>query len=474
MNTESTFNTTQKSGYQESTSIYSDFRSENLYQFLNDAYTGLGGFSGKTFSNHGERVYSYIHAKRTENSYLSRVKRSVYRNMHRPFIDAQYKPVFVDDPNTSVYVGGSKEPFENHPYELWCDNVDGAGLTKNQFMGNSEKASYTDAVTYLVMDKREGETEPYVYIQRAQSVDEDMLIVDRYGRLEQIAFVVHEAKDKYRRTTWTNKNVTIEYSKDKKEWKVESVTPLAVSKMPVYPMFSVDREDPRDYLPFPAESYAVAVYCVGIYNQSCQRIWHSVMQSVGMLFMVDVQVDQINEAYTNAVEASSHGDKTPLMQYVSADTGIAANLKEDELDMVAGLVDLMAESGVVLTQSQFDVPESGAARLYRFRGQNAKLKQSRRMAVNADKWLQEMYKEYQGDGEWVAVTDYPSEFTIKDPVGLAELRELFYMFKDSGYTENVKAVLREVVKQVIGDPATRGMLFEEIASFNKTPKSIEA
>jgi hypothetical protein len=470
----SAIDSTRKQGYKEDQTFSKDFRAVNLYKFLDDAYTGLGGFSGKTFANGGEEVYSYIHAKKTENSYKSRVKRAVYRNMHRPFVDAQYKPLFVDDPATVVKTNDTGAVIENHPYQVWTENVDGAGLSKNQYMSNALKAGYKDAVTYLVMDKAEGELEPYVYTQQAHTVDNDMLIVDRHGRLQQIAFIVQEEKELYRRTTWTNDDVTIETSKDCKEWELVSKTPLSVSKMPVYPMFTVDRENPRDYLPFPAESYAVAVYCVGIYNQSCQRTWHSVMQSVGSLMLVDMNVEQINEAYTNAMEATSHGEKTPQAFYISADTGIAANLKEDELDMIAGLIDLMAESGVVLTQSQYDVPESGAARLYRFRGQEAKLKYSRRVAVNADKWMQEMYKEYQGGGEWVATTLYPTSFAIQEPVSLVELRELFLMYKDAGYTENMKSVLVEIVKQIAGDSENSKILMEEIESYNPTPAAIEA
>lgn len=478
MSSTSAIDTSKKQGYKDGQSIYRHYMSVPLYQFLDDAYTGLGGFSGQTESYNGEVVYSYIHPKKTENSYLSRVKRSIYRNMYRPFIDAQYKPVFSDDPATVVTVGESV--FENHPYQLWTDNVDGAGLSKNQFLSNAMKSGYKDGVSFLVMDKAEGDAEPYVYLQRAANVDKPMLKTNKRGQLEQIAFVVMDEDEKgeplYTRTIWTNDSVTIQESKDrdKGEWKTISQSPLSVSKMPVYPLFTVDREDPTDYLPHPAESFNVARGSVGVYNQSCQRIWHSVMQSVALLVFIDFSIDQINEGYTNAAEGTSAPDKTPSAQFLSADAAIAANLKEDELDMIAGLIDLMAESGVVLTQSQYDVPESGAARLYRFRGQQTKLKYSRKIAVMADNWMQEMHKEYQGGGEWTATTLYPTDFSIQEPVSLADLRELFYLYKDSGYFENMKAVLVEIAKQVVGDNETVKELMQEIEQFNPTPEVVEA
>ena len=72
----------------------------------------------------------------------------------------------------------------------WFNDVDGAGLTYNQYKENACQASYLDAVDYLVMDKSEGMTQPVMYIQKAGSVDSSMLIVDRYGTLQRVAFVV--------------------------------------------------------------------------------------------------------------------------------------------------------------------------------------------------------------------------------------------------------------------------------------------
>ncbi len=136
--------------------LYKDFRAVNIYTFLDDAYTGRRGFSGRTErgDSGNEEVYSYIQKNPTENFYPARIKGVVNINHFRKFINAPIKAVFSHGVTTSVQTAGGSV-MEKHQYIEFIENITGGGVNKNEFMKRQVLTSaLKDSVVFVVMDKK--------------------------------------------------------------------------------------------------------------------------------------------------------------------------------------------------------------------------------------------------------------------------------------------------------------------------------
>jgi len=265
-----------------------DYHKENIYTFLDECFSGSGGFFGDS------RKSYIIHSRsETKKKWAERVQRAYFKNLMNPFIVAQYQPVFTEQPPSTLVLDSRGDPYEiDTQYSEWIKNVDGAGINKNQFNANACQSSYLKGVCFAVMDKSDDMDEPIVYIQGAETVDKELLVVDRYGRLQQIAFVVVDSINSdgdtvYRRTIWTNDSVTVQYTTDgagkDRKWVTDSEQPLQIDSMPIHPVFSDQRTNPHDYLPYPSSSYKIASINTSLYNVTSERIWHIVQQALARL-----------------------------------------------------------------------------------------------------------------------------------------------------------------------------------------------
>ena len=321
-----------------------DYHKQNTYTFLFDAFYGCGGFFGDV--NRG----SYVVQSRSEPpaKYAERVQRGHYPNMFEPFIVAQYRPVSSEQPPTTTILDSNEKPLKvDISYNDFLKDVNGAGLNKDKFYQNMARSSYSDAVSYMIMDKMGGDVEPFVYQQNAGTVEEKSIETDRKGNLTKIAFIVVDGYDDddkpiYRRTTWTNETVKEETSKDKEKWTLEREQELQVDKMPVYPMFSEQRADTKNYLPFPAGSFKIASVNTALYNAVVEYTWHIVQQALSRLYTT-ADIESIPDAYSSALKLDNNLEGgTPIIGYVSADTGIAGNHEKYIVNVTNTLINLMA------------------------------------------------------------------------------------------------------------------------------------
>jgi hypothetical protein len=441
------------------------YTSVSVYRLLMDAYLGEGLFSCNPEED------TAITYSRGELLYKERVMRSYYLNFLQPFVDAKYKPVYNEQPpTTTVKVGDSELSGEEHHYTQWLDNVDGAGLDYNQYKMNALQSGYLNAVSYMIMDKPdEPNAKPVLYMQSAASVDPRTIAVDDWGRLTKIGFMSEEVdengKEYYRRVVWSDEEVVEEKATDPKseKWTFVKRRPISVSKMPVEPVFTVQRNNPRDYLPTPVESRSVAISCSVLFNIISERIWHMVRQALAHIYTTG-ELDLLRDGNTSMVKLQNNGDgSTPQIGYINADTGIAKNHKELEDDMIQKIIDKMAEGGVVVTRGDMVVPESGVARSYRYRAQNAVYGQTVRISKRIDEWVEEMYKEYQGGGEWTSETRYKTDYTIKEPVSLMDLRDQINLYDRYRVDSLVKETLKEMITQTVSDGKKAEELVAEIS-----------
>ena len=446
-----------------------DYRTINKYQFLDDSFEGTGGFSGNP-----DEISFIVHSRsETTRKWSERRQRAYYKNMMHPFITAQYQPVFTEQPPKTTVLDSAGKPYEvDTIYSEWVKNVDGAGLNKNQFNANACQSSYLKAVAYAVMDKADDMDEPIVYLQGAETVDQSMLIVDRFGRLQQIAFIVvdipknSDGKTVYRRTIWTNKDVTVQTTTDDagkdRDWVTVNQQPLQIDSMPIHPVFSQQRTDPHNYLPYPSSSYKIASINTTLYNVTSERIWHIVQQALARL-VTNADVESVKDGYSTAVKLTSLTSTNPTMGYINADTGIAPNHKELENDITNDIINLMAEAGVIVTRMESATEESGRAKAFTFRGMNTKLNNTVAMCVRLDEWMQNTYKKYNDPtGRWTSVTTYKTDYSIQDPTTITDLREVVYVFKELGLIDSVKETVKAIVRQYVTNTESYKIVEAEI------------
>jgi len=446
-----------------------DYHTVNKYVFLDECFHGTGGFSGAK-----DKTYIVHSRSESEKKFWERVQRNYFKNFMYSFITAQYAPVFTEQVPTTIILDSNGKPFEDQEslqYSKWIKNVDGAGLNKNQSNANSCQSSYLKAVAYMVMDKAEDMLEPVVYLQGAETVDETMLIVDRFGRLQQIAFIVidrvdQDGKNVYRRTIWTNDDVTVQMTTDEegkdRKWKQVSATPLAIDSMPILPVFSQQRLNPCDYLPFPASSFKIAQPNTTLYNQTSEGIWHINRQSVATM-VTDADVEHVGDGYSYAIKLESLTNPNPSLGFVNADTGIYPNHLAAMESTTNDIINFMVEEGVVISRTETAQAESGRAKEFTFRGQNAKLNNTVQMCVKIDDWMQEFYTKYNDPtGQWTAVTTYKTDYSIQDPVTMADMRDLIFMFIELGLVEDAKQAIKVARRQYTSSAEIIDKLDEEL------------
>ncbi len=453
-----------------------DYHTENVYKFLSDAYTGRGGFSGNVEEN------TYMVHSRSESSknFNERVQTSYYKNFLEPFTTAQYKPVYVEQPPVINALGTDGEPLKTSPFVDWSEDVTGAGISLNDFFETSTAVSYLNNVSFLVMDKSEEHLEPIMYMQDAQSVDKTKLEVDRFGVLKQIAFItVYKTSElgtkTYLRTTWTDSDVTLEYSEDEndpKEWNKKEVKPLKIKKMPVYAMFSVNRIDPLNYLPFPTSSMKVATINAVLFNTMSERLWHTRRQGLATMW-TDADLERVSDGYSEVVKLDTErGDSGASIGFVNADTGIAKNHQDLERDVIKDITTVMAQEGVIVVNDE--VPESGVARAYRYKGLQTKMNNTVKMYRRALKWTANMYKQYQDpSGTWTANVELKTDYEVKEALSVDDTTTAINTFNAFGTLEGVKAGLESLAHRLVKDDGAYKVIQDNIDTLNLPNEVVE-
>ena len=448
-------------------------RTVNPYRVMKEAYDGTGGFSpmfafGDSIgisNNVDGGAYSYIIRKKSEKTYSERVVRSIYYNRYAGLINSKVDPVFTKQiPYTSVAVGGT--PIDNHRYSVWCDDVTGSGVSKNDLMRNCARAATRDGVAFLVMDVSEN-GDIIEYFQEAITVDKTTLQVGRSGKISQISFIGASRDDarKTERVTWTASVVTFEESGGVDGgWMITRQVANPIGVIPVYPMFADSRSDCWNYLPFPSQSYGVMMACYGLFETWSGMTNLEDKQGHSRLVLSGADAKSIPaDGTTNALALENPvGGANPEAYYISPEAAHHASYIETINLQVAQLKQLASESGVDAVEASGQA-ESGVAKAFTFTARNEALMRTRGIVVQADKWTQETYKRYNGAGAWIAETSYASDYTPKIDLTVQEQMDLADFYKMNHLTITYKETVKQIAqKQFDGNSDTLNMILGEI------------
>ena len=163
---------------------------KNLWQFLYDSYTGLGGYK--------DGSYLIRHKRESDEKYERRKKLAYYPNFVKKIVDTFTAQIFKKPPQRKL----TKE------YELFVNDVDRKGTYIDDFMRRAFKLSLIFGTVFIIVDKpsqvaktKQEEIEkkllPYATIRLPWQIEEYEL--DEYGNLKRIVF--SEKKGKKRELT---------------------------------------------------------------------------------------------------------------------------------------------------------------------------------------------------------------------------------------------------------------------------------
>ena len=431
----------------EKTNIYKDFRAVNIYKFLGDAYTGKGGFSGNTEADNctGELPYCYIIPNPTENFYLTRIKNSVYINYFKKFINAPIKPVFSSGVTTTIETEAGKV-LDDHPFGNFLDNITGGGVSSNEFLSRQMlPASYRDAVSFAVMDKKDGQ--PYVYMKQAYEVADNG--TDEKGNLTWILFseapkIIDDKEILVQRYWGLDYFRKLESEDDGDTWKVveEQLNELGI--LPVYPMLTSD-SDTGDYLPHPGSSYAIASIGATLYNRWSTMLWVLEKQAHSRL-VYNGQMNGVAEGITNAMgiaEADTNLFQpfllSPDPKIIEVHNTIIEALKNE-------MFELMEENGVSV--NVLEGPESGMSKAYSFSATNDAYKFTIKQSQGFYSWAYGTYRIYQEEesADYIAITEFPKNMQPKPALTVAEYMEIADYFERRGMKVSLAEVDRALMK----------------------------
>lgn len=266
--------------------VYKSIHSENIYEFMSNAYHGTGGF------RNGE----YLIPHERESFYTRRRDGSFYRNFLRAIVDAMVSPVFGKTAIRKV------EP-ESSLFMDFIEDCDNAGTPMQKFTQGICTTARLHGVSFAVMDNvardnlpatqveaEENRAFPYVYERRANEVEAYKL--DPFGKILSITFRdtpvnvtsdKGEIKQEARWRRWTPETVEVLRKNAKDEWEVVSTHTHGLGVIPVVVLYSARKNGYTDLLIDPP-LYDLATVNLALFQKDSEIRNQERSQAFGTLF----------------------------------------------------------------------------------------------------------------------------------------------------------------------------------------------
>jgi hypothetical protein len=392
----------------------------DVYDFMLNAYFGQGGFHDGTIL-----VKSQIEP---DKQYEERRANSYYKNYTRPIIDATYAPVFTKPVKREVQVNGVVDKNGTSAPQLaaFLKDVDGRKSDIGKFMKKTTRYSNMLGVAFVVVDNvaREdipalvadavaGRKFPYCVLRLPQQVERELLILDNFMEIEQIAFKEPNEGEQEIWKVW-NKTSSYKITKDKDGKFVEvpdTRTEHNLGKTPVVPVFSGECED-GTLLPKP-NFYDVARCNWALFNMcsSQNRLMRSQMFAIfcapGMNAGFGTSPQR---GFELKPDNSITGEKYPLPFYCAPPTGPYSEISQNINDLKSDLYQLAGQQGVTGVQQAV----SGISKAYDWQGQEWILRQTALSAKSAEEKIVEMFGLYVTSEKFTYTADYTMDYQIVD------------------------------------------------------------
>jgi len=384
----------------------------NKYDFLYNAYFGLGGFYDGTAL--------YKSQVEVDDQYLERRATTSYRNFLRQIIDATYLPVFSSSATRKTEVNGVLDE-DGKLAPLWnafLDNVDNRHNSMHKFTKKAVRHARMLGVSFVVVDNfrltdtmstaqaLQTRSYPYVYMRLPQQVETSATSVDEFNRLTQICFrenpeTVQNAKtgqmmNEARWKLWTSM-YSVKLRKTEKG-EMEEVPGSRVDhnlgEVPVIPVMSSEVED-GTVLPQP-DFYGIARTNLDIYNiDSAQmRSIRSCMFPILCLPMTRDN-DPSNKQAVSPLQGfylppSNAEASYPMPMYLAPPTNAFEAVAKVTTDLIDYLYKQAGQLGVTGVQKA----SSGIAKAFDFQAMEYVLLETAKMGKFLEEEIARLFQKY--------------------------------------------------------------------------------
>ena len=362
------------------------------YQFLDDTYTGQGGYkSGK-----------YLVPHPRETAYNRRRQLSVYRNYFKKIINAKTMPVFNE-----MFARTTT----NTDFEKFLKDVDNNGTAINDFMLRLAIDSVVKGVSFVVMDNfsdteqpesakeaEDNRTFPYVYLKT--KADVAAFELDDFGNIEEIIFtdkdvIVSTDKNGKDKTEKRFRLWNDEYSqimkwdtKARKHVPAGPEVPHSLGIVPVCPLFTAKR-DTDELLPA-SEMWDLAKLCWSLYGVDSEIRQQVRDQCFSVFYFMGDSNSMLTLGTANALALPQDtkiapGFAQPNPQTLAGNIAYAQSIHESMLE-------LAEQHGVTGVQKQL----SGEAKAWDFQANNEVLKALSMLCKAVEIWIAKTFALYMG------------------------------------------------------------------------------
>ena len=384
----------------------------NVYQLMDEAYHGTGGF----------RDGRYLIPFARESNYNARRQLAHYKNYTKPIVRAMVEPVFSEIAPRSVKDEAGND-VENL-FRAFIDDCDASETYLQDYTHKAVNVCRRHGVVFTVMDNFDSTAQPatvsealtsriypYIYMKKANEVES--YSTDQFGNLTEICFTDATVKvngvEQRRWRRWDQQDsVLLSKSSDgKNSWVEISRATHGLGVVPVLMSFSESREETQQILPDPP-LYDLARLNAVIYNQSAEIRDQERSQAFSIFYMQGAPAGDLAIGPTNFINIPDGATISP--GYASPNFAIIQGLVQNQEQIRKDLFTIAEQAGVVGVQSS----ESGIAKAFDFFAHEETLKTTSRIATTLEEGISELFKKYTKE-DFVYVVIYPMDFA---PMGL--------------------------------------------------------
>ncbi len=364
---------------------------ESLWQFLLDAYTGLGGFR--------DGSYLIRHKREPEEKFERRKRLAYYPNYVKKIVDTFVSQVFRKPPQRKL----------TPEYELFVNDVDKTGTYVDDFMRRVFKLSLIFGTVFVLVDKPSEEAQtkaqeiekkllPYATVRLPWQVQDYEL--DEFGNLKKIVFkekkeVLRELTKEYFRVYKGNK-LTLE--KENPLGKIPVVVVRSSEKLLYEELFSE---------PF---IYTIAMLNYELYNliSEIREILRNITFPILVYPSKDESITKVEIGTENAILYNPEfGGKPDFIAPPPAPVEVYMEYAKWIVEQIYRAVNLEFTLG---SQTQ----KSGVALEFEFQNLNTLLSGFAMNLEQAEYEIANLVANWHGKEKFDGVIDYRKDFSFRD------------------------------------------------------------
>lgn len=451
---------TEQNAFEETSSTLDSNSKDHKYKkrsdtsaaaFSEDMFTGTGGFDDG----------SYLIPHSREHFYKSRQELSYLRNFYKFGLMSVYQDVFAKDINRE-YTG------QVEGYQVFVEDCNNAKMNLDEMEKEAIRLANTQGVVYVVMDnypeseqprKRNEAIQsrkiPYIYLRRQTSVNWGLTKQDKFGNIEEIAFI--EGKDKegnviYR--VWTSSEWKDVIEKGDKVVVVESST-HNLGVLPVFPVMAGFKTNPVDFETVWPPYWDVCKVNFALFQVDSENRDTSRSSRFPILFVHGIKATSIGISSHSVLQAPDATNSVTPPQWIEPNPALYADARDDANSLVETIFQLFGQSGITGVKEA----KSGVALEWEFKAQESKLKDTSMLTQRLDDWIQETYSKYTGDSI-KGQARFPLDFQPSNVSGMVQDIDKFILMNPDNQEMNASLVLDAFKAMKSGDdsPETEAII----------------